>query len=458
MAELTQEQLLLLNNLMYYNSSGNEVTVEDIAEDIKNNLDLKNLSGGFEHHPERMQEIADAILSDKELCSLQIRGSTEANSISAKCFVDPDTNEATIAIRGTGGSYDAWKDNVEGGYETDTTCQKTIDSFVKEMGNKYDDITITGHSKGGNLAQYATVKNGDEIVRCVSFDGQGFNNDFVDANQAEIDANRDKIISVNAHNDFVNILLNPIAGKTVYLNNDADGMDAHSSYCLWASNKHKIDEQGNYYPPVEQDQKIKELQRSLKAITDEIDSDMPDYAQKALYSLLGAIIGAYMDNELSEDEALDFLTTYLKFVWNLGWYNTINKLIKAAYSGDIKSVSTLISLLRRYLNEHKEQTQGTVSRSRKSTSSAGKSQFTVKPSQLINVTEDMRSMYKMLSQISADIESVDYIEVKEVKKAINKISSHLTDTSRGIFAMTDALKKISKLYNNCETAIANYRQ
>lgn len=37
----------------------------------------------------------------------------------------------------------------------------------------YDSITVTGHSKGGNKAQYVTVLS-DKVDRCISMDGQGF--------------------------------------------------------------------------------------------------------------------------------------------------------------------------------------------------------------------------------------------------------------------------------------------
>ena len=44
----------------------------------------------------------------------------------------------------------------------------------------YTDITVTGHSKGGNMSQYATVMCSGQVSKCISFDGQGFNKDFIE--------------------------------------------------------------------------------------------------------------------------------------------------------------------------------------------------------------------------------------------------------------------------------------
>ena len=450
MAELTQEQLLLLNNLMYYDAPKDAVTVADIANYAKHNTNTAKLSGGFEKHPDQMVEIADAILSDEKLSSLRVVGSTNKNNVSAKCFVDPDTHEATIAIRGTGGSYDAWKDNVVGGYETDTECQKTIDSFVKEMGNKYDDITITGHSKGGNLAQYATVKNGDEIDRCVSFDGQGFNKDFIEANKDAIEANKDKIVSVNAYNDYVNILLHPIAGKTVYLHNDKDGLYAHSAYTLWTSNRGKLDERGDYYPPVEQSDFVKNLKHLLDTLTDDID-DMPDYVQKQIYALLGSIAGVGFDRDLSQAEIDDLIKTLSQSISVIAMY----EYLQHAYGyNDIARLYNLIKTLIRFLDKQRNQTGKTNTGKTGGTSgSSGNHQFTVRPARLQDISNEMAGIQKKLAGISADIETIDYTESKEVNQALRKITSHMENTNKDILTMMKALKGSAKLYRNCEKAI-----
>ena len=188
MAKLNEQQLLLLNNLMYYaGSAGKDKTrVEDIVEDIlKASPDeLKasgTLSGGFDKNPENMYEIAKAIAEDEALCRLEVVRSVNKNNVRASCFYDSSTDEAVVAVRGTGGSYDAWHDNFEGVYDNDTTCQETLLEFVNDL--DYQNITITGHSKGGNFAVYASAfcdkEIQDRIQKVYSNDGPGFRDEIL---------------------------------------------------------------------------------------------------------------------------------------------------------------------------------------------------------------------------------------------------------------------------------------
>lgn len=437
MAELTQEQLLILNNLMYYDAPANAKSAGEIAMYLKNNASNSNLKGGLDS--EQMTKIADAILSDNSLKNLQVAGSLNEHNVSAKCFVDPSTGEATIAIRGTGGSYEAWKDNALGGYETDTVCQQTLSNWVGDIGEKYSDITITGHSKGGNLAQYATIKNGDKIDRCVSFDGQGFNKDFIAENKAEIEANSYKITSVNAYNDYVNILLTSIAGTTVYLHNNADGIDAHSSYYLWESNQGQVDSNGEYINKVEQAWQMKSLKWILDRITDTIGF-FPDSLQKELFSFLGSVLGIVFDRQLTAAEWEDVFRSAGRFKLSLSY--------------------PLIMMLLNWLKEtfgvsdgrngNKANAKKPKKKNRASGSGKGNSVFEVRPSDLSRLSVELEDINCGLESALSEIRTIKYEEVMSV---INGINSLLTNTNKDIKKMSDTLNEAGRLYKKCESEI-----
>ncbi len=76
----------------------------------------------------------------------------------------------------------------------------------------YNDITVVGHSKGGNKAQYVTVLS-DKVTRCVSMDGQGFSNEFLEKYWAEIQKKGSAIKNYSLNNVFVHILLFPVPGS-----------------------------------------------------------------------------------------------------------------------------------------------------------------------------------------------------------------------------------------------------
>ncbi len=233
MSELTESQLLLLDNFMYINGSAgmsaDDLRVNKIVDTmLANGLNEKDLSGGIT--AEQAYAILNEIKSDSKLCGLKISSSLNTDGVRASCFVD-DHGNATVAFRGTGGTYEAWNDNLLGEYLEDTPCQRCAADFINNACAGYDNITVTGHSKGGNMAQYCTVVLGDKIDRCVSYDGQGFNNDFLDKYSNEISDATGKITSISCNKDYVNILLNPIAGETKYLETLEDA-GAHSSP-LW---------------------------------------------------------------------------------------------------------------------------------------------------------------------------------------------------------------------------------
>lgn len=246
MAELKENQLLLLNNLIYLQgvADGNDKKVGDIVDYLlyNNGLDKsRNLSkiGTDDEYPCKMSKeewlvILRAIEKDSQLRSLKvadgrtgvildkngkaIRGS-DGKPIEAgmrvATFVDPQ-DEATVVFRGTGGDYE-WHDNGQGGYLSDTQQQKAALEYIESL--KYDNITVTGHSKGGNKTQYVAILS-DKVDRAFSFDGQGFSKEFLEKYKDQIAANAHKITSVSAKDDFVNCLLNPIAGTIKYIDTE----------------------------------------------------------------------------------------------------------------------------------------------------------------------------------------------------------------------------------------------
>ena len=76
---------------------------------------------------------------------------------------------------------------------------------------KYDNVYVTGHSKGGNEAILVTMVYSDVIDRCISGDGQGFSPEFVEymkktLGPEEFAKIQDKMYGFHANNDYVNVL------------------------------------------------------------------------------------------------------------------------------------------------------------------------------------------------------------------------------------------------------------
>lgn len=157
--------------------------------------------------------------------SLKLVG--HSDRVHAYCFEDSN-GEAYVAFCGTTGG-DEWVDNFEGLNVSDTQSQKEALDYIESL--KYNDITVVGHSKGGNKAQYVAITS-DKVKYCLSMDGQGFSQEFLDKYSAEIARKGGCIKNWSLSTDYVHILLFPIPNsEQKYYANDpqmANGLRNHS--------------------------------------------------------------------------------------------------------------------------------------------------------------------------------------------------------------------------------------
>ena len=243
MQKLTNEQLLFLDNLIYldfssvlkyYQSNHMELTLIDLIKYSLENID-KLVSEKFP--PASMTksqwvELLESFLNNKEneafLKDYTIQNyetnDTDENGLRACCFVkesNGNVEDVVAVFRGTSGGNE-WKDDL---MMANAVSSETMDDaaiYIKNLPEEYgNNITVTGHSKGGNKAQYVTIVT-DRIGRCVSFDGQGFSKEFLEFYSARIEERKSIITSISAEHDFVNSLLFPIAGDIKYIKADFD--------------------------------------------------------------------------------------------------------------------------------------------------------------------------------------------------------------------------------------------
>lgn len=224
MGKLTDEQIMLLEQLTYLNdriagdagvSIGHEGDtigefLSEFSEEVLDELAKIDKPGTTEEYNETISgsewaAIIRAVQEDEELCSYKITDIDD--KVYAICVEDPDNpDSAIVAFRGTTGE-DEWKDNAHGLFQSDTECQEQALEYIESL--PYDSIVVTGHSKGGNKAQYVTILS-DKVVDCVSMDGQGFSQEFLEQYFAEIQEKGHLIRNYYLDGDYVNILMFPI--------------------------------------------------------------------------------------------------------------------------------------------------------------------------------------------------------------------------------------------------------
>ena len=184
---------------------GEAMTLGDFAaycrtqEGSEANSRAQILSSYLETHADAGNwEILDVTKTDKQGQKVLIRGG--------------DTYY--VGFQGT--NADEWVDNGEGMAQCNTLQQQDAADYFDRMVERYgitevDNVIVTGHSKGGNKAQYVTMaaEHADLVDTCVALDGQGFSPEAIAQWEKYPDlyeARRDKIILVAGSNDFVHVL------------------------------------------------------------------------------------------------------------------------------------------------------------------------------------------------------------------------------------------------------------
>jgi hypothetical protein len=233
---LSDKQLLLLDNLIYLDGIKNNKSVKQIVDSALDNLDTLTASKPANMGKEEWNDLLLTIRADKTLSNYKVQNyTTDSTGFRAACFNQGE--DVNVIFRGTGGSYE-WKDNGEGGYLPDTKSQQIAADYINSLPESYgNQITVSGHSKGGNKAQYVTIVT-DRVGKCLSYDGQGFSPEFLDKYSEQIDQKKDLITSISAKSDLVNSLLFSIAGTKIYLeeSSSVDPITAHTPNVIFDEN------------------------------------------------------------------------------------------------------------------------------------------------------------------------------------------------------------------------------
>lgn len=109
----------------------------------------------------------------------------EQSQFSVVCVTLPD-DSVYVAFSGTDSTIVGWRENFNMGYLLETPGQlKAVDYLNKVVTPEHRVLRVGGHSKGGNLAVYASVNCEpwiqDRIVDVYSNDGPGFRQEVVES-------------------------------------------------------------------------------------------------------------------------------------------------------------------------------------------------------------------------------------------------------------------------------------
>ena len=189
----------------------------------------------------KIMEAVDANprLQRMKLISQSMKEGFSEDLIIACAFQDPSDGNIYVAYRGTGDGK--WVDNGIGIANKSSQMQEEaaryFDHVVEDivLGSPgRGKLIVTGHSKGGNEAQYVTLNSeyGHMVDNCYSLDGQGFSLQAIAAFKARFEQygkgafeeQLKKMYSINGDNDYVHDLGIPVipAENTYFIENAGD--------------------------------------------------------------------------------------------------------------------------------------------------------------------------------------------------------------------------------------------
>ena len=193
----------------------------------------------------------------------------------------PDDGSVFIAFRGTDGTMVGWKEDFMLSYVQETSSQRQAVTYMAENFNGIKcPIRIGGHSKGGNLAVYASMFLDEEVQERIagvySFDGPGFREEVINSDSYRKIQNI--IHSFVPEGTVVSMLLNnDIEHK--YVRNKGTGLMQHVSY-NWVVERDKFD----YLPASEQ--KTGKLNKTLSGLIADLDDKERESFVNALFKAI----------------------------------------------------------------------------------------------------------------------------------------------------------------------------
>lgn len=226
-------------------------------------------------------------------------------------FINEEEKEAVVAFRGT--ASNEWVDDFEGANQVDSLQQINALEWYKSVYRKLHlenyTVTVIGHSKGGNKAKYITILN-DTPARCVSFDGQGFSDEFIAHYRKRILKRQDIIENHNIDFDYVNILMNDVGRKTYYIGYDYGKFGFAESHC--PNTFFDFGENGEYTMRVNPNGQRPEMQIMDQFINSLIRSGVSAKEQAETNRLIGVLVEKAF--AISKDNTV---TEYINFLCDL---------------------------------------------------------------------------------------------------------------------------------------------
>ena len=147
------------------------------ASDLKKSINLHDFAEGKELNPDysfmvtkERVELAEAIVRSRRFASLSLSNYRSVldkeveKQFAAMIFSLPELDYHQLVFRGTDDSVIGWKEDFQLTYSREIPAHRSAMTFLEDhLPNLSGRITVSGHSKGGNLALYSAVQSSTSL-------------------------------------------------------------------------------------------------------------------------------------------------------------------------------------------------------------------------------------------------------------------------------------------------------
>ena len=161
------------------------------ASDLQKTINLHDYAEGKELNPEytfmvtkERVDLAEAMVRSKRFAGLNLSDYCSVldkeveKQFAAMIFSLPELDYQQIVFRGTDDSVIGWKEDFQLTYSREIPAHRSAIAFLSEhLPNLSGHVTVSGHSKGGNLALYSAVQSStalrEQIAELLLLDSPG---------------------------------------------------------------------------------------------------------------------------------------------------------------------------------------------------------------------------------------------------------------------------------------------
>lgn len=198
------------------------------------------------------------------------------------CTFHFDENKIFIAFRGTDNTLNGWKEDCLIAVSDNIPSQEKAVEYLEKIANKYPDsnIYLGGHSKGGNLAIYASAKAKADIKNRIEIiynnDGPGFLKDFIESQDYKDISH--KITKFVPQSSFIGMLLE----------HDEDYIIVKSeSHSFWQHNPFSWDVVGKSFVHLDEDTKsIRFAEKNMKELLEGLTTEQKKQIIDSVFQIM----------------------------------------------------------------------------------------------------------------------------------------------------------------------------